>query len=81
MSPLVEYLIGLGLGIPDPTHALLRSTKPCPNCATGKLTIAGFKPHSRYFVCTGERINALGVPAPAPGCGHVEYRIVSVIPS
>ena len=78
--PIVDYLNSLGLVEIEKTKFLAQTTKPCPKCSTGKLTIARFKPHSAYFVCTGQRLNSLGVPVPDVGCGHVEYRIVAVIP-
>lgn len=80
ISPILEYLNGLGLGEYDTIKFLARSTKPCPKCSKGKMTIARYKGNKAYFVCTGEHMNSLNVPVPDVGCGFVEYQIVSVIP-
>ncbi len=80
VHPMAAYYNGLGCGDIDLVHCPLQSTTPCPNCGEGKLTIVSFKnPRSRYFVCTHTRISSLGMPVCDVGCGHVAYRIMSIV--
>jgi hypothetical protein len=79
MHPMMEYYNGLGLGDINLNHCPLQTTKSCPSCNEGKLTILSYKSGSRHLVCTHTRIHStLGTPIPDIGCGYIHSQVISI---